>query len=121
MRSRGSLALLCAIVLGQAGGCKSTMLPGEKYYIDSPGVGVAYLPRTEEQVHQAALLALRDDLGSTILSEDPLEARTDTGVNVRIELSPSADGETKMQISMDLDTPEMVIRGVMSKIEARLK
>lgn len=103
--------------------CKSTQLAGEKFYIDSPGTGVAYLPRSMPAVHNAALAALRDDLGYTIDSDAParITATTATARNVEIELSETGAGDTKMQINMSLDTPEMVVRDVMSKIEARLQ
>ena len=120
-RHAGIVAIWLLVVLALGAGCHSTLLPGERYYLDSPGIGVAYLPRSRAQVHQAALAALRQDLGFTIVSEEPIEARTDTDRSVRIELFPAAGGDTKMQIEMAPDTPEMVIRQIMSKIEARLQ
>lgn len=115
------VAITLLVALATGGGCKSSMLPGEKYYIDSPGVGIAYLPRTPEQVSRAALAALQQDLGFTIVSEQPLVARTATDRNVRIEVYADGDSGTKMQIDMAPDTPEEAIREIMSKIEARLQ
>lgn len=119
--SRATVFVALALVTAAAVSCHSTMLPGERYYINRPGIGVAYLPRNPAEVRVAALEALREDLGYTIESEDPLVARTDRDRTIRITLSDAARSETKMQISMLADTPAIVIREMMSKIEARLQ
>lgn len=125
MRSRLIEAITLAL-LATLAACSSTRLPGERYYLTGPGVGTAYLPRTVAAVHAAAVAALQQDLGYTIKSQTlegdhgEVEAVTATGVYVTVETWPAAEGETRMVIGMGLDTPDVVVREVMSKIEARL-
>lgn len=122
-RLNASIAIL---LLAALAACSSTRLPGERFYLNGPGTGVAYLPRTVAAVHAAAVEALRQDLGYTIESESlegdhgSVEAVTATGRYVTVETWPSAEGETRMTIGMGLGTPDVVVREVMSKIEARL-
>ncbi len=114
------------VLLAAVAACSSTRLPGERYYINGPGVGTAYLPRTVAAVHAAAVAALQQDLGYKIENETlegdhgMVEAVTATGRYVTVETWPSGEGETRMSIGMGLDTPDAVVREVMSKIEARL-
>ncbi len=118
-----ALTVLLVAAVFASEGCNSTMLKGERWYIDTPGMGVAYLPRTPAQVQAATVQALGQDLGFRLLSEAPnlVTAVTDFDQNVRVEIAPFGDGETRMVITMGVETPEMVIRQVMSHIETRLK
>ncbi len=107
-------------------GCGSTTLKGEKFYVQGR-FATAYLPRDVAAVNDAALAALRDDLGYTIDSNDlgpdggVVTARTARAQTVKIQTWGRGDDDTKMQINMGPGTTELEVRGVLSKIEARLQ
>ena len=107
--------------------CQSTKLEGEKFYIRGGGRGTAYLQRDVNAVYHAAVATLRDDLAYEMESQKlegdrgTVKARTASARRVRIEIYAQGEGQTKMDIYMGPDTSDLVVRQVMSKIEARLQ
>ncbi len=124
---QGFIPLVVIVVVSTLVGCSSsTALEGEKFYIQS-GIGRAFLPRDIAAVNEAARAALHDDLGFEIVS---YECGADSGLvvargsrarTVKIKTWSQGENETKMQISMGIGRSDLVIRDMMSKIEARLQ